>query len=250
MTLPDEIKAVLDGESDGCIVCGDCLEIMAGMPDGCVDAVVTDPPYVGLKGGTVHLSGRGVAARRHDSESVGDKWQASLAWCDNAWRACSLGVLAFCSYHFVDALASAMPVESRVALMTWHKRNSPVPVNNVPHFTTEFLWAFKKAPGLKWRNWTATMWDIPNITAGCVSTGERIVSPSGKALHPTQKPLALMEEVLAVGGDLVLDPFSGLGTTCVAAKKLGRRWIGIDISEEYCAIARKRLAATPRPMFK
>ena len=40
-----EIEKVLNGEADGCIVCGDCLEVMADMPDGCVDAVVTDPPY-------------------------------------------------------------------------------------------------------------------------------------------------------------------------------------------------------------
>lgn len=45
MTIPADIAAVLDGEAEGCIIQGDCLEVMADMPDGCVDAVVTDPPY-------------------------------------------------------------------------------------------------------------------------------------------------------------------------------------------------------------
>jgi len=52
-----------------------------------------------------------------------------------------------------------------------------------------------------------------------------------------------MLKLLSVGGDTVLDCFCGTGTTCVAAKMLGRRYIGIDISEEYCRIARERLAA-------
>jgi DNA modification methylase len=67
-----------------------------------------------------------------------------------------------------------------------------------------------------------------------------------RQLHPTQKPLLLMEKIIADfsrSNDLILDPFCGSGTTCVAAKMLGRRYIGIDISEEYCQIARERLKA-------
>ena len=89
----------------------------------------------------------------------------------------------------------------------------------------------------------ATVFNIPNITAGCVSTGERIINPNGTALHPTQKPLRLMRELLSVGGDTILDIYCGTGTACVAAKILGRRYIGIDISEEYCEIARMRIKA-------
>ena len=64
--------------------------------------------------------------------------------------------------------------------------------------------------------------------------------------HPTQKPLDLIYRIVetsSLPGDLILDPFCGSGTTCVAAKMLGRRYIGIDISEEYCKIARQRLRA-------
>ena len=61
--------------------------------------------------------------------------------------------------------------------------------------------------------------------------------------HPAEKPLELVSYILQKHDGLILDPFCGSGTTCVAAKMLGRRYIGIDISEEYCEIARKRLEA-------
>ena len=67
-----------------------------------------------------------------------------------------------------------------------------------------------------------------------------------EAKHPCPKPLALMLKLIehfSNEGDLILDPFCGSGTTCVAAKRLGRDYIGIDISPEYCEIARKRLEA-------
>lgn len=63
--------------------------------------------------------------------------------------------------------------------------------------------------------------------------------------HPTQKPEALLERVIKASsnlGDLVLDPFVGSGTTCKVAEVLGRRWIGIDINEEYIAMTERRLA--------
>ena len=62
--------------------------------------------------------------------------------------------------------------------------------------------------------------------------------------YPTQKPLALLRRIIAASsneGDLVLDPFCGSGTTCVAAQEMGRDWIGIDMSEEAVALARTRL---------
>tara|TARA_B100000459_G_scaffold70983_1_gene39403 strand:+ start:1445 stop:2401 length:957 start_codon:yes stop_codon:yes gene_type:complete len=65
--------------------------------------------------------------------------------------------------------------------------------------------------------------------------------------HPAPFPVELPKrciEMYSFAGDVVLDPFNGSGTTCVAAKKTGRAYIGVDLSEEYCAIARKRLEET------
>jgi len=72
--------------------------------------------------------------------------------------------------------------------------------------------------------------------------------------HPTVKPLALMKYLcrltMTPTSGIVLDPFCGSGTTCVAAKKLGRKWIGIDIEPKYVEIARQRVQNTPRPLFQ
>ena len=73
--------------------------------------------------------------------------------------------------------------------------------------------------------------------------GEKTVSPKGN-IHPTVKPLKLMSYLITLGSrkeDLVLDPFVGSGTTCIAAKLLGRKYVGIDINREYVTIAELRL---------
>ena len=65
---------------------------------------------------------------------------------------------------------------------------------------------------------------------------------TGNTLHPTEKPIDLMKKILMANvGDVVLDPFCGSGSTLVAAKQLGRNYIGIEISEKYCKIAEERL---------
>lgn len=62
--------------------------------------------------------------------------------------------------------------------------------------------------------------------------------------HPTQKPEKLLAKIILASsneGDVILDPFLGSGTTAVVAKKLGRRYVGIEIDETYCCLAEKRL---------
>jgi site-specific DNA-methyltransferase (adenine-specific) len=80
------------------------------------------------------------------------------------------------------------------------------------------------------------VWDIPAvINVSAERTG-----------YPTQKPLALLERIIAASsnaGDVVLDPFCGSGTTLVAAQKLGRRWIGMDASEAAVRVTSERIAA-------
>jgi modification methylase len=76
--------------------------------------------------------------------------------------------------------------------------------------------------------------------------GERLKDEDGKKAHPTQKPESLLQRVLLATtnpGDIVLDPFSGTGTTAAAAKRLGRNYIGIERDETYARLSRARLKA-------
>lgn len=220
---------------------GDCREILPQLPKA--DLILTDPPYVGLAENRVqHLIGGVSIDRRNVSQTVGDPWLASWDWMPLAWDAAILAMMVFCSFHSVDAVKNAIAESKPVALLTWHKRNSPVPVHNVPRFTTEFVWCLQKSSGLVWRRLESTMFDVPMISAGCVSTGERFTEDSGKATHPCQKPFDLMSQLLCVEPKSVLDPFAGTGTTLEAAKKHGIPAIGIEIEEKYCEIAAKRLS--------
>jgi modification methylase len=89
-------------------------------------------------------------------------------------------------------------------------------------------------------------WTLPLCTGE-----ERLKAGDGKKLHPTQKPEALLARVILAAskpGDLVLDPFSGTGTTGAVAKRLGRQFLGIERDSHYAEAARERIAAvTPLP---
>jgi site-specific DNA-methyltransferase (adenine-specific) len=87
-------------------------------------------------------------------------------------------------------------------------------------------------PSNLWTDLTVPFWSMPENTD-----------------HPTQKPEKLLAKIILAStnpGDMVLDPFLGSGTTSVVAKKLGRRYLGIEVDEEFCCLAEKRLAMADR----
>ena len=224
---------------------GDCLDILPILEAGSVDAAVTDPPYPNLKGGydLSALENENWVGKAHNSMiTVGDEWAASLEWIPEAKRIAALGMMVFCTYHSLPEVALAFPEWRRVMLLTWYKRNAPPTGKNVPRFTCEYVWCFAKRPGLQWDAFKTTMFDIPRLTAGCMASAERVVvGPTKQAAHPTQKPLALMLELLQVGANTILDPFMGSGTTGVACVQTGRKFIGIEIDPGYFEIAKKRI---------
>src|SRR4030095_2761852 len=121
----------------------------------------------------------------------------------DAWKLCELGMLVFCSHHFVDTIPRLIDARP-VSLVSWYKRNSMPSSCNVPQYETEFIWAFKKLPGLNWRELRG-FYDIPMLQAGCIASPERVCD-GGVAIHPAQKPTALLFHLLRVGGVSVLDP--------------------------------------------
>lgn len=231
MTWPEHI---------GKVICGDCLEVMKEIPDGAVDLVVTDPPYMNLKGGMPRTFTGGIGKRMTIEKTIGDQWEATTTWLRHAWGKARYGMMVCTSYaglyDFVDALRNS----NLIGIVTWYKRNAPPQGKHVPWYNTEFVLLFKKEKGLNWGEIKSTMYDIPLLQGGCMAV-ERILKQNGQVAHPTQKPEKLFKHLLAIGGDIILDPFAGSGTTLVAAKQLGRRYIGIEINPDYCAIAEDRL---------
>jgi len=74
-------------------------------------------------------------------------------------------------------------------------------------------------------------------------------NPNKPRFHPTQKPIRLMAAIIrdfSKESDIILDPFVGSGSTCIAAEREGRKWIGIEIDKEYCQIARRRIKTEKR----
>lgn len=213
---------------------GDCLEIMPTL--GVVDAVITDPPYVGLRGNVEHLRG-GVGPHRAKSKTVGDPWSASHEWLAIAKPLASRAIVTFCGYADVATVKTAAELDGW--LVTWFIRNSPASVNNAPWFKNEFVWVLKTGAAT-WRR-LQTVYDIPKINAGCAGSPERERNPDGTAAHPTQKPVALISEFILPEFAHVLDPFMGSGTTGVACVKRGRKFTGIEIDQRHFDLACKRI---------
>ena len=193
------------------IICGDCLEVMKDWPDKCVDLVLTDPPY-GLGdrlsdgGGKLKNSPFRVLYRKSKWDDIKPQNEAF----DEIFRISSNQIICGGNYFGLP------PTRGFVC---WDKQQ---------HLTTlsavEYIW---------------TSFDCPaKIFVGSSMNLNR--------QHPTQKPVNLIKWLInkfSKPTDLILDCYCGSGTACVAAKMLGRRYIGIDISEEYCEIARQRIRA-------
>lgn len=215
------------------LINADCGTILKDMPR--VDAIVTDPPYENMKGGTSIAWGGGVAARKA-TITIGTELGTAevIQECRNICKA----AICFCSFQWI-AKCQEMLSGKPVALLTWFKRNTPASVNNAPWFSTEFAWAVQYESAVNWRK-LKTHFDIPMLQAGCFAT-ERLIDNSGKSLHPTQKPIALMRAMLLPGMDVVCDPYMGTGTTAVACIQEERKFIGIERDPQFFALAVARV---------
>lgn len=220
-TVIPEIHAVLAGESPGCVVCGDCLGILPGIPNGTVHLVLTDPPY-GMAYATNHgASWQGTQVANDNDTTARD---AALTECR---RICDGAILCCGTWKVVK------PADTHTCLVF-----DKGPAFGMGDLSVPWKPSWEEIYVIGHGDWVG-----PRDEG--VLRGHLQVSWESKGrVHQNQKPLSLMLYLLSkVNADLILDPFCGSGTTLVAAKLLGRRYIGIDISEDYCRISRERLAA-------
>jgi modification methylase len=247
---------------DDRIIRGDCVAAMNALPAGSVDLIFADPPY--------NLQLQGALHRPDDSlvDAVDDDWDQfeSFAAYDaftRAWLKAARRVLkpdgalwVIGSYHNIFRVGTALQDLGFWVLndVIWRKAN-PMPNFRGRRFTNAhetLIWASRDAKARYTFNYEALKagnedvqvrsdWFIPLCTGD-----ERLKDESGRKLHPTQKPEALIARILLASskaGDVILDPFFGSGTTGAVAKRLGRRFIGIERDPAYAAAAEARIAA-------
>ncbi len=240
---------------------GDCIEVLKKIPKKSVDLIFADPPY------NLQLKNELYRPNQTKVDGVDDQWdkfdtnEQYDKFTKNWLEACrevmndEATIWVIGSYHNVFRVGKIMMDLGFWILndVQWHKSN-PMPNFRGVRFTnaTEtMIWAKKSETQKKYTfnhnvmkqlNGGKQMTSVWNIA---LCTGhERIKGDDGKKAHSTQKPEELLKRVILSSSkehDIVLDPFSGSGTTCAVAKKLNRCAIGIEKEIKYVEVSKKRL---------
>lgn len=239
MSLDPEVGEVLRGERRWWVVEGDCLEVLPLLPVRSCAHVITDPPYEA----EAHTLGR----RRTEAGQIeavdlafppirdDERRDASSQFA----RVAARWILVFCQVEAVAAWRQVLlDGGSR-----WWRGQAWIKPDSSPQFN-----GCGPAQGFECiataHSMAAYRWNGGGRRGVYVHDCHRTAADD--AGHQTQKPLPLMLELVGLftdPGDLVLDPFAGSGTTGVACLRLGRRFLGVEKSPKYCALARERLEA-------
>lgn len=214
---------------------GDCLEVMKQIPDGSVDLVVTDPPYL------IETTGAGIykqAGKQYVEELNEIKDGFSEQVLDELCRVMrKINIYIFCSQKQIIPLLDYFVEKKKCNwnLLTWHKTN-PVPACGNKYLTdTEYILFFREKGvkiGGEYKT-KFTYYVTPLNTADKKLYG-----------HPTIKPVDILQNLIVNSsnqGDVILDPFMGSGSTGIACNNTGRNFIGIELDKGYFDTAKARI---------
>ena len=195
------------------VIQGDSAEVLKTFPDKSVDLIVTDPPY----GMDFQSNYR---FEKHDK--IANDKEFPLWIFDEFFRIARRGVYVFCRWDNIGSVPNPKSV------LAWVKNN----------------WSMGDLQHEHGRQWEAVLF-YPQEEHEFVTRIPDVIhaNKTGNSLHPTEKPIELMKTIIDANvGEIVLDPFAGSGSTLVACKQLGRKYIGIELSQKYCDTANERLA--------
>ncbi|MDD1706427.1 MAG: site-specific DNA-methyltransferase [Methanoregulaceae archaeon] len=247
------------------IICGDAAKILQRIPDGSVDIIVTSPPY---------NFGQAYAEDPHDDTH---DWDAYFSQLLVIWGECArvLKPGGRCAVNIQPLFSDYIPTHHIISSqflklgllwkseILWEKNNYNAKYTawgswkspSMPYlkYTWEFIEVFDKETHKKagqkediditdeeFKEWVIGKWSIPPET--------RMREYGHPAMFPEEIPRRLLK-LFSYRGDLVLDPFNGAGTTTLAAWKSSRRFIGIDISPQYCQTAIERIERSVPPVW-
>lgn len=238
------------------IYCGDCIQVMRQMPDNSVDLIITSPPYnFGLDEYDNHVDTKGW---KEYFDTLYRAWNESYRVLKSGGRICIVVQPLFSDYvpshHVISQQLRELGFLFKAEII-WEKHNwnckytawgswkSP----SMPYlkYTWEFIEVFCKSTQKKegertniditsdeFKKWVYSKWEI--------APESRMKQFEHPSMFPEEIPYRLIR-LFSYVGDLVLDPFNGVGTTTLVAKKLQRNYVGIDISEKYCETAQQRI---------
>ena len=251
---------------------GNALELLKKLPDESIDLVLADPPYNLSKGNRINFNNKGLKGFGGEWNKVMEKWDSlpfydyllfSFNWLSQIRRIIKKtgSVWVFGTYHnigMINLAFQALDIEI-INEVIWYKRNAFPNLAGrrltASHETLlwghaggkkrDYFFDYKKSKEynelsdiMKMKDkQMRTVWDIPN-------NKEAWELQFGK--HPTQKPLSVCRRIISITskpGDIVLAPFAGAGSECLAAKELKRNYLGFELEKEYVDIAEKRLDA-------
>jgi site-specific DNA-methyltransferase (adenine-specific) len=233
---------------------GDCIEMLNQAKENSVDMIFADPPYFLSNGGITCHAGKMVSVNKgkwDKSKGVEDNHQFNLEWLRACQRVLKPDGTIWVSgtTHVIYSVGFAMQQLGYKILndIVWYKRNAPpnLSCRYFTHSTEIVIWAAKNEKSrhcfdyqlMKAMNQGKQMRNVWEISA----------PPSKEkkfGKHPTQKPVELLNRIILAStkeGDLVIDPFCGSSTTGVSALMLNRKYIGIELEDEYLQLSVKRL---------
>jgi len=231
------------------IICADSEKYLKTIPSHSIDFILTDPPYNLSQYSTGNMKFEWRSDINNDLAEWDKDFSPSKMKNDFLRIIKPSGnIFAFCSYNLIGKWHEVFdPVFDTFQYFIWHKTN-PVP-------------KFRKAGFLNSCELIVCMWnkghtwnfgkqnEMHNFFESPICMGpERLKNPK----HPTQKPLKLLKHLINIAsneGDLILDPFMGVGSTGVAALELNRKFLGIEIDEEYFNAAENRLQQAQGSLF-
>jgi site-specific DNA-methyltransferase (adenine-specific) len=235
---------------------GDCLEILAKIPEACVDLIFADPPYFLSNNGITCHAGRMVSVNKGDwdrSRGADANHEFNRAWLAACQRVLKPNGTIWVSgtSHVIHSVGFAMQQLDFKLLndISWVKPNPPPNLSSryFTHATETIIWAAKNKKSRHAFNYK--LMKETNRGKQMKSVWE-VLPPSREeklfGKHPAQKPVALLERIILASsneGDLVLDPFMGSGTTAVAALRLSRQVFGIDFDQAWIHMTRVRLCS-------
>lgn len=221
------------------LIQGDCLEVMKKIPNESIDLIVTDPPYLttargnsGNSGGMlqkdINKKGKVFTHNNIDCDKYAPEFFRLLKDGSHCYVMTNhvnlihmLNTFTDCGFHFIKSLI-------------WNKGNKIMGQYYMSQF--EYILFFRKGRGVKINHCGTS--DILNVA------NKKTKDENGKNIHDTEKPIELMKILIdnssSING-VVLDPFLGVGSTCIAAIELNRNFIGSELDEKYFNIAKERI---------